>query len=190
MIKKCFMLVAYMCFSCTAMAVDIGDKRNMFAAAVSFGGDDLGDGLSGGGDISLLYGRTFPLNHGVQFQLNAGIKNDYVAASNGDIWFYRFPLEALFFKKFDRYRFGAGPVYHLKPKYEATLSNGSSVIDFRSAVGLAFQADQFLSSRLSTGLRLEYITYTPKQFIYNTQTNVVMHSVNGSSLGVFIRYHF
>lgn len=189
MIRKSIVLLACLCFSCTAAAMGAGENKSLFSAAISFGGDDLGEDIRGGGDMSLSYGRLFPLDNNTHLQLGVGLKYDYTGASNGDIWFYRIPLELMLFKESGPFRAGGGLVYHFAPTYEAEVNGISSKIDFDDAVGIALQVDLFFKTNFSVGIRYEYISYTPEYFIY-TPSQELLYSVDGSSLGIYGSLYF
>ena len=188
--KKGWMLLVALCFSTQAVGWELGEYKYGSMVGLSFGGDDLSNGIEGGGDLTLAFSRIHLLRQRTQLQLNAGIKSDYVNGSNGSIWFRRFPIEVLFFKDMGEYRVGGGVVYHISPAYDGEVDGSKSELRFSNSTGVAIQADAFLTHNLSIGVRMEKISYKPPQFIYNPQTNEVLHSVDASSLGIVGQVYF
>lgn len=192
--KTVIFFVALLMFSDNLFAVDFEKKMNVIGMGLFYGGDNMGgagsDEINAGEDLLLFYGRILPVNRTTQYQLNIGFKDDMVEARNGELWFYRIPLEALFLKRINQYRIGGGLTYHINTTYESELNGVKNVIKFDNALGFVIQAEATHSNFISAGLRYENITYSPPAPIFNPRTGQVMNKVDGSSIGFFAGFHF
>ncbi len=168
-----------------------------FAQAASFvleaglhdGGDDLltatftnGDSetLEAGGLYSFSLGGAFDISTNVESRITIGIKEDSITASNGDVKFTRYPIDALFLYKLDNWRLGGGITYHLSPEV-----SGSGVVtvldgDFDDALGFLLEADYMFDS-FYTGMRFTFIDY---------ELSSTGAEADGNSVGIVIGAQF
>lgn len=100
-------------------------------------------------------------DYNLEAELSASWKYVGVTASNGDVRFTRFPLEAMVFYPWSWGRVGAGLTYHVNPKISSSGVVSSSVnSDFDNALGGVIQAEYRLSDNLGLGLRYTMLDYT------------------------------
>lgn len=151
-------------------AASASELRALVKAGYDFGGDTLqnvqfqdgttesikaNDGFYVGGGIAFIPGNT-----NFETQLTLAWKYTGVTASNGDISFTRFPVEALAFYNWDYFRVGGGLTYHLNPKLKRTGAVTGGSVDFSSRVGAVAQVDYRITENVAVGLRYTAITYT------------------------------
>lgn len=86
-------------------------------------------------------------------------KNEGISASNGNIDFTRYPLEALAFYNMNTWRVGGGLTYHLNPKLDGSgIADGLNVA-FKDALGFVLQVDFLSGKQMALGLRYTSIDY-------------------------------
>lgn len=146
------------------------DLRTLIKAGYDFGGDTLQNvQFQDGTTESIKANDGFYVGGGVAFipdianfetQLTVAWKYTGVTASNGNVTFTRFPIEALVFYDGDFFRIGGGLTYHLNPKLKRTGVVAGGGIDFSSRLGAIAQADYRLTDNVSVGVRYTAITYT------------------------------
>lgn len=113
-------------------------------------------------------------------QFTIGWKFDSSNADNGDVSFYRYPIEIMQFYKPGRLRLGGGITYHLNPSL-----NGSGVAsyigaDFDNALGFVLQGD-ISFGQYYTGLKYTAIEYEVEGY---------EGKVNGDSGGIVLGLRF
>ncbi|RMH22716.1 MAG: hypothetical protein D6698_00685 [Gammaproteobacteria bacterium] len=190
--KIIFILCLFLCAG-SASAVNFDKKKNLVGLGLSYGGDNFGsagaDELNAGEDASLYYGRVLLSDNPATVQAAIGYKFDTVNASNGDVWFTRYPAELLTFYSFQSFRLGAGVSYHINPVYEEKLDISNNRVKFDNALGFLLQFDFFSHDFLSAGIRYENITYdSPVFWLYSDGT--IKKKFDGSSIGFNVNYHF
>lgn len=146
------------------------DMRWLLRGGFDFGGDTLvtvvfqdgsresikaNEGFYIGGGIAYI----FP-DYNLEAELSANWKYVGVTASNGDVTFTRFPIEAMVFYPWSWGRVGAGLTYHINPEL-----SGSGVVtninaEFDNALGGVIQAEYRPSDNLGFGLRYTALDYT------------------------------
>ena len=151
-------------------ATSASEFRALIKGGYDFGGDTLqnvqfqdgttesikaNDGFYVGGGIAFI-----PDIANFETQLTIAWKYTGVTASNGDITFTRFPIEALVFYNWDYFRLGGGLTYHLNPKLKRTGVVAGGSIDFSSRVGAIAQLDYRITENVAVGVRYTAITYT------------------------------
>jgi hypothetical protein len=123
--------------------------RNFFfagSAGLTFGGDTLAtvrftngetDKIQAGGLVHLSAGVLWaPVEMPLSVQLMAGYHVDDVSASNGDLRFTRYPIEALvFYNGIKDWRFGAGARHASSPRLKTDLGGVTSQTEFKNANG-------------------------------------------------------
>jgi hypothetical protein len=149
-------------------ALRAAEARPVLVAGYDTGGDDVqkvtfgggtqdsikaNEGLYLGGGVSVLNGAG-----NVEFLGTLSYKYQAVHASNGDITWTRFPLDALLFYRWQSFRAGGGATYAIRPRLKG--SGDVSYIDtaFGDALGAVLQAD-YLIGGLALGLRYTILEY-------------------------------
>ena len=101
------------------------------SSAVNFGGGlRLGTGV--------LYKRpAWP----VEIQTSLSLYSSTVSASNGDISFWRNPLDVSAFYTYKGFRLGAGLTHHFHVQLEQDLNNDGSLVTYDNATGWLLEFD-------------------------------------------------
>ena len=147
------------------------EMRWLLKGGFDFGGDTLvpvtfqdgttetlkaNEGFYVGGGVAYIF-----LDYNLEAELSASWKYVGVTASNGDVSFTRFPLEAMVFYPWSWGRVGAGLTYHLNPKISTSgVVPSSFSADFDNAAGAVIQAEYRPSDNLGLGVRYTALTYT------------------------------
>ena len=153
--------------ACTpALAADV---RPFVKAGLDFGGETLvtvvfvsgdtesvksNEGLYFGGGVSILNDAG-----NIETNLSVAYKLSGITASNGDIDWTMWPVEALVFYRIPQWRFGGGLAYHLNPRLEGTGVVGGLDIKFKDAAGLVLQADYLIGKSMAAGVRYTSVKY-------------------------------
>lgn len=164
--------------------------RGVLGLAATFGGDDLvttqytngsSSTISAGGLLQIKLGAEFQLAPQFALQTTVGYHFDRRTASNGDVTFERYPLEALaFYQLGPQFRLGAGLRSALNPKLSGTgaassIGNNS----FSSKLAAVVEAEYAFSPVMSVTFRAVNEKYT-----FANQT------INGSHGGIGINFYF
>ena len=154
------------------LAVEAAEIRPLFKAGFDFGGDTMVRAVFVDGST-----QTIKANEGVylgggaaivsdrrdwEFHLTLAYKFTMIDASNGDMEWTRFPLEALAFYRFQRVRLGGGLAHHVNPRLEGSGVVGGLDVKFKNATGAVLQADWQFTDALALGLRYTAIEYDAK----------------------------
>ena len=144
------------------------EARPVLVAGYDTGGDDIqkvtfgggtpdsiraNEGLYLGGGVSLLSGAG-----NVEFLGTLSYKYQAIHASNGDITWTRFPLDALLFYRWRSFRAGGGATYVIRPRLKGSGEVSDIDTAFGDALGAVLQAD-YLMGRVSLGLRYTILEY-------------------------------
>ena len=150
----------------TAQAAEI---RPMFKGAADFGGDTLITvQFSDGSSESIKANELLSLGGGVSIVNDAGdieteltlsYKFRMVTATNGDVTFSRWPLDALVFYRLPELRLGGGLTYHLGPELSGSGFAGGLNVKFDDALGLLLQADYRVTPKINLGVRYTSLDY-------------------------------
>lgn len=162
--------VAALAFAVVVPAASLAQTiRPMFKAGFDTGGDTIVTAVfTNGSTKSLKANELLFLGGGVsilnddkdlQAELSLGIKTDSISASNGDIDFTRYPLDALVFYRESKFRLGGGLTYHFSPKVSGSGVAGGVDIKFKDALGVILQADYLVWREMSVGLRYTMLEY-------------------------------
>jgi hypothetical protein len=148
------------------------DIRPLLKAGVDLGGDAMVTAVFANGETETIRANEgFYMGGGaaiidaarnMEYHLSLAYKVAAVDASNGDIDWTRFPLEALAFYRFARGRAGAGLVYHISPKLEGSGVVGGLDVKFKNALGAVLQADWRITEKIAAGLRYTILEYDAK----------------------------
>jgi hypothetical protein len=148
--------------------VRAAEARPVFVAGYDTGGDDIlkvtfgsgtadsigaNEGLYLGGGVSLLNGAR-----NVEFLGTLSYKYQAIHASNGDITWTRFPLDALLFYRWQSFRAGGGATYVLRPRLKGSGDASNIYTAFGAALGAVLQAD-YLVGGVAFGLRYTILEY-------------------------------
>lgn len=189
----------HMAALCGAIGLAVGgtasavETHGVFNFGVDSGGDALttvvftdghtsnvkaGEGIYFGGGVGL---RAPEKKWAAEFSL--AWKRGQINATNGNIYWTRYPLEALaFYVPIEKFRIGGGLTYHLNPKLKASGAGAGYVTntDYKDALGFVLQGDYLASTQLSVGLRFTSIDYKPESG----------NTVSGNSVGLALGFHF
>jgi hypothetical protein len=145
------------------------DVRPVFKLGYDFGGDTVVTALFTDGST-----KSIKANDGLFMGVGASFLNDAknleaevsitykfqtISASNGDIHFTRFPLDALVFYRQYQFRVGGGLTYHMSPKLEGTGVVGGLNVNFQDALGGILQVDYLFGPTVAVGLRYTMLEY-------------------------------
>jgi len=143
--------------------------RPLFKAGVDFGGDTIVSAtFTSGTTDSIKANDGFYIGGGVlvgtgvqnlEVEVSLAYKYTDISATNGDVTWTRFPLEALVFYRFPQFRVGGGPTYHLNPKLEGSGVAGGLNVNVDDALGLVLQADYLITPKITLGGRYTILDY-------------------------------
>lgn len=170
----------------------------LVTSAIEFGGDKLidvtysdgsksnieaGRGIILGGGVDIDLSETKP--HTFEAQATLGIKwTSTKQASNGEVDWYRFPLEILsFYRNTEKdFRVGGGLTYQFGNELKGSKDASTASTRFDNATGFVVEGDYFVGAEknLVVGLRYTAISY---------QAQIPgATSVSGNSFGVNLNY--
>jgi len=153
----------------TASAAHATDVRPMIKAAADFGGDTLVTVVfTDGSRESIKANELLSLGAGVSIVNQAGdieaevslsYKFALISASNGDVTFSRWPIDALVFYRLPELRLGGGLTYHINPKLSGSGVASGLDASFDDALGLLLQADYRVTPKINLGIRYTSLDY-------------------------------
>ena len=187
--KKILLNISILLFisSSTAQASNF-----LLEAGLHFGGDELAtvnfiggesQSMDAGGMISLAAGLKTEIGKSFELRTTIGIKFDSITASNGELDFTRYPVNAILFKKGEVFSIGVGATYHLNPEFEVSGFNGDFTASFNNALGFIAEVDYALNEKAYLGLKATAIDYEINGTFASTE-------INGNSIGVVIGVSF
>lgn len=148
------------------------DFRPLLKAGFDFGGDTMVTVVFTDGETeSVKANEGFYLGGGLaiidadrrmEYQLTLAYKFALIDATNGDVEWTRFPLEALAFYRFPHVRVGGGLTYHINPRIDSSGVIGDLDIKFKNALGFVLQADWLISDKIALGGRYTILEYDAK----------------------------
>lgn len=159
-------LAATLLIAAPARATDV---EPMLKVGADFGGDELvtvtftngdtrtihaNDGLFLGGGVSILNDER-----DVEAEISLSFKFDTINASNGEVTWSRWPLDALLFYRLPSMRVGGGLTYHINPELKGSGVVGNVFDKYDNALGFIVQADYSISERHHIGVRYTGIEY-------------------------------
>jgi len=145
------------------------EVRPVFKAGYDTGGDTIvtavftngstksikaNEGIYFGGGASFLLDSK-----DIEIETTLSIKYTSITASNGDVTWTRFPLEALVFYRAPKFRVGGGLTYHLSPKLSGSGVAGGLNVNVDDALGVVLQGDWLITQKISVGLRYTNLSY-------------------------------
>jgi len=144
------------------------EVRPVLVAGYDTGGDDVeavtfnsgqndsikaNEGLYLGGGVSVLNDAG-----NLEFLGSLSAKYQWIHASNSDITWTRFPLDALVFYRMQSFRLGGGVTYVLHPRLKGSGDASDINTAYQNAVGAVLQGD-YLLGRVSLGVRYTVLDY-------------------------------
>lgn len=168
--KKLLQILAVL--GASAAVAHAAEIRPLLKAGFDVGGDTIVTAVFTNGDreevkanegFYLGGGAAFiddPRN--LEYHLTIAYKFAVINASNGDIEWTRFPVEALAFYRFPRVRLGGGLAYHVNPRLDGSGVVGGLDIKFKNALGLILQADWRITDKIALGGRFTMLEYDAK----------------------------
>jgi hypothetical protein len=170
----------------------------LFTSAIEFGGDKIVDVTYSDGSTSTIEaGRGVLLGGGLLFDLSPGHPHSFEgqatlaikwtgtkAASNGEVDWYRFPIELLGFYHNEEksFRVGAGLTYQVGNEVKGTQAVSGVAMKFDNATGYVIEADYFLGQEKNMVIGARYTGIS-----YKAQTSDAV-TINGNSFGVNFNY--
>jgi hypothetical protein len=146
------------------------DVRGTAKFGLDFGGDTLVTVLFTDGSTSSIKANAgLYLGGGVALvtddktittEITLSWKQDNVTASNADVTFTRYPLDALVFYNMERVRVGGGLTYHMSPKLRSSGFAPNPTADYDNAVGTVLGADYRYNQNGFLGLRYTSLEYS------------------------------
>lgn len=148
------------------------------SSAVNFGG-----GLRFGGGV-LYEVPDWP----VEIQSSLSLYTSKVSASNGDISFWRTPLDLLAFYPYKSFRLGAGLTHHFHVQLEQDLSNDGTLVTYDNATGWLLEFSwRVPNSQWQLGTRYTGISYKSDSPEIN---NPSLNELDGSGIEINTSYRF
>jgi hypothetical protein len=171
-ISKSLLTLALAAACASPMVSAAAEIRPLVKAGYDFGGDAMVRVLFTNGDSATIRGNEgFYLGGGAaiindardwEFDVTLAYKFALINASNGDVKWTRWPLEALAFYRFQKVRVGGGLAYHISPKLEGSGVVGGLDVKFKDALGAVLQADWRITEQMAAGLRYTILEYDAK----------------------------
>lgn len=169
------------------------------AAGLTFGGDTLAtvrftngdtDKIKAGGLVHLSAGVLWaPVDLPMSVQLNAGYHVDDVSASNGDLRFSRYPLEALvFYKGIRDWRFGAGARQANSPRLKTDLGGVTSQTEFKNATGFVGEVGYQLTRSIWINARYVKEDYKVERFGSGGSSITLSGTSKGDHGGIYMMF--
>jgi len=165
------------------------DVRPVAKLGFDFGGDNLVTAqFSNGSSESIKANELLYLGGGasiitdskdIEVEVTLSYKFKNISATNGDIKWTRFPLEALVFYRMPKFRLGGGLTYHLGPKLSGSGIASNINGNFDDSLGLVLQADYLITQKASVGARYTSLKY-----------KIGGTSVDASGVGITAGYRF
>jgi hypothetical protein len=193
--KKLILLVTLALAPKIAFATSIAP---LFTSAIEFGGDKIVDvTYSDGSTSNIEAGRGLLLGGGLLFDLSSASPHRFEgqatlaikwtgtkAASNGEVDWYRFPIELLGFyhNEEKNFRVGAGLTYQVGNEVKGTQAVAGAAMKFDNATGYVIEADYFVGQEKNAVIGARYTGIS-----YKAQTSDAA-TINGNSFGVNFNY--
>lgn len=138
---------------------DFGGRTIVVAEFTNGDTETIGahEGFYIGGGAALLPEAT-----NLEFNLTLAYKFATIEARNGDIEWTRWPLEALAFYRWPRFRAGGGLTYHISPRLDGDGVAEELEVRFKNALGAVLQADWRITEAMSLGARYTMLRYKAK----------------------------
>lgn len=174
------------------------DVKALVEMGLSFGGDTVGElEYENGDEAEVTSGGGFFIGGGIDmavrneaygFLLTASYHGDSATASNADVTFDRFVINAMpYYQVKDNVSFAAGLSFHSGVEYEVDY-HGTSTVEFDSAVGMVAEIRYHSSEQLVFSGRATLVEYEPSSV--NGLDVSATDTVSGNNIGLFMSYSF
>jgi hypothetical protein len=171
-ISKSLLTLALAAAFASPMVAAAADIQGILKTGFDFGGDNIvtvpfTDGSTRtlkGNQGFYVGGGAAIINEAGNWELDVTLAYKFalIHATNGDLTWTRWPLEALVFYRFQHVRLGGGLAYHISPKLEGSGVASNLDIKFKDAAGGVLQVDWRITEKISTGVRYTVLTYDAK----------------------------
>lgn len=172
----------------SAVHSDERDDTSIFVieGGIHAGGDTLAtvyagsdtDSIEAGSGASLAFGVRLNITEEMEAVITYGIKLDSITATDLELTFVRYPLNALVLLKSGDWHYGAGLTYHSGVEYERVSDfYGNAVVPFKDAIGFIADFRWFFSEGGYVGGRYTSIDY---------EVESTGQTFDGSSVGVVV----
>lgn len=132
-------------------------------------------GLFFGGGVSMVNETK-----DIETEITLSYKFDDISASNGDITFSTWPLDALAFYRTPQVRVGGGVTYHLNPDLSGSGVASGLNVNFKDSLGFIVQADWRISEKVNLGLRYTALDYEVEGSSASVNSNGIGIVLSGS----------
>lgn len=182
-------------FSATSNAAKFSP---VFTSALEFGGEKLvdvtysdgsksnieaGRGIIIGGGMDIDLTETKP--HTFEAQATLGVKwTSTKQATNGEVDWYRFPIELMsFYRNTEKdFRVGAGITYQFGNELKGSKDASNASMKFDNSTGFVLEGDYFVGTEKNLVVGLRYTAIS-----YKAQTSG-SSSISGNSFGISLNY--
>ncbi len=175
-----------------------------FNLGLTYGGDNIftattttGDNknVKGGGIIQFGLGGLYQFESApIALMLSANYHADSVTASNGDLSFHRYPIEALsYYTGIERFRLGGGVRIVNSPEASRTINGTTDKIVFDNATGYVAELGYQLAQNSWVNFRYVSEKYQGKTHTTTTGTSIPMTGAkpyDGSHFGVNFLFEY
>jgi hypothetical protein len=160
------------------VGVDFGGRTIVVAEFTNGDTERIGahEGFYLGGGVAYLPTPNLELN------LTAAYKFATIEARNGDIEWTRWPVDALAFYRWPRFRAGGGLTYHVAPRLDGDGAAEGLDVRFKNALGAVVQADWRITEHMFLGVRFTALTYKAK--------DPVEEDARSNGWGIAFSYNF
>ena len=171
-------------------AADDSGIHPLVGALITYGGDSLATvEFEGGTSRDVRAGNLLQIHTGIEyrvpdsplaFQARIGYHFDNISASNGDLRFQRFPLEAIVvWAPAPTWRLGAGARYAMSARLSSSGASDIGNFDVTSQVGALLMTEWRFMPKQAIELRYVHETY-----------KIDGLSIDGSHVGIGYNYYF
>jgi hypothetical protein len=169
---------------------------------LTYGGDDIfaantttgsTKSVKGGGLVQFGLGGLYQFESApLALMLSANYHADSVTASNGDLSFKRYPIEALaYYTNSERFRMGGGVRVVTSPEASLTINGATQKKTFDNATGYVAELGYKMSQISWINFRYVSEKYKGKtQTATNGATSPLANTYDGSHFGVNITFEF
>lgn len=177
-------------------------QRNFFfagSAGLTFGGDTLAtvrftngdtDKIKAGGLVHVSAGVLWsPADLPMSVQVMGGYHVDDVSASNGDLRFSRYPIEALaFYNGVKDWRFGIGARHASSPRLKTDLNGVTSQTEFKNANGVVAEMGYRFARSFWVNARYVREDYKLDRFGSGGSSVTVTGTAKGDHGGIYMLF--
>jgi hypothetical protein len=161
--------LAFMLAVATPLASGAAEIRPMIKLGLDTGGDTLITHVFPDGEVETIKGNqgfyvgggASIVNAAGNLELEVSLTFKYTSAygKNGEVEWTRYPLDALVFYRWARWRAGGGLTYHFGPKLKGGGDAAGVNVEFDNALGFVLQADYRITDQFTAGVRYTAIDY-------------------------------